>query len=363
MKIASITASIHEFPIYVPLIDDPITTRKLVVCKVAADTGVEGWGITGSFLAPAIVAALETDLRDTVTGMDPRDTEAIHHRVWKKLNGRAFTGVISNALSAFDIACWDIAGKTSGQSIAQMMGGFRDHAPTYVTFGNLHYDRDQLVECASMFARQGVPRLKMEAACSGGWQEDVRRIRAVRDAIGDDVELMIDANYKMTEMEARHLARAVADCNLSWFEEPVLQNDARALADLRRHIDIPLAAGQMEGSRWRFREFMEHQSLDIVQPNVIYCGGFTEARKVGHMAQAYNLPMANGAGWPTLNVHLMAGLMNGTYVELHLGTTHMESLAFVGAPEPEDNKMPVPDKPGIGFEPNWDALKDAKVSG
>ena len=361
MKIESIDASIHAFPIHVPLIDEPIQTRKVVFCRVATDDGTEGWGITGSFLAPAIVAALKTDIRDTVTGMDPRDTEAVHHRVWKRLNPRAFTGVISNALSALDIALWDIQGKATGCSVAKLMGGFSDHAEAYVTFGNLHYDRDQLVECARMFAGQGVTRLKMEAACAAGWHEDVHRIKAVRDAIGEEVELMIDANYKMTPVEARYLGRAVADCHLSWFEEPVLQNDARALADLRHHIDIPLAAGQMEGSRWRFREFLEHQSLDILQPNVLYCGGFTEARKIAHMAQGYNLPIANGAGWPTINLHTMAGLMNGTMVELHLGTTHLEAVAFKNAPTADSNVMKVPDAPGLGFEPDWDALKDTKV--
>lgn len=361
MKIASIEASLHQFPIHVPLIDKPIQNRRMVFCKVATDDGVEGWGITGNFLGASIVTALKGALFDAVKGMDPRDTEAIHHHVWNKLNPRAYTGVISNALSALDIACWDIHGKATGRTVAQLMGGHADYADAYVTFGNLHYDKDQLVECAAMFAKKGIARLKMEAACKGGWQEDARRIRAVRDAIGPDVELMIDANYKMTTLEARHLARAVADCNLSWFEEPLHQNDAVALADLRHHIDMPIAVGQMEGSRWRFREFMMHKSADILQPNCIYCGGFTEQRKIGHMAQAFNLPIANGAGWPTLNVHAMAGLMNGTFVELHLGTTHMEKMAFKDAPMPEGNRLKVPSKPGLGFEPDWDALKDVRV--
>ena len=163
------------------------------------------------------------------------------------------------------------------------------------------------------------------------------------------------------ETDARYLGRAVADCNLSWFEEPLHQNDAVLLADLRHHINMPIAAGQMEGSRWRFRELMMHKSVDIVQPNCIYCGGFTEQRKIGHMAQAFNMPVANGAGWPTLNVHTMAGLMNGTVVELHLGTTHMEKTAFKDAPMPEGNRLKVPTKPGLGFEPDWDALKDVRV--
>jgi len=319
----------------------------------------------------AVVNAVKAGIAEQIVGLDPLAPERLYQKLFALTSSRlaAERGWNRDALirisAAVDLACWDIHGKATGRSVAQLRGGHRDYADAYVTFGNLHYDRDQLVECATMFAKKGVAKLKMEAACSGGWQEDVRRIRAVRDAIGPDVELMIDANYKMTTAEARYLARAVADCNLSWFEEPLLQNDAVALADLRHHITMPIAAGQMEGSRWRFREFMMHRSVDIVQPHCIYCGGFTEQRKVAHMAQAFNLPIANGAGWPTLNVHAMAGLLNGTMVELHLGTTHMEKVAFKDAPEPDlaGNRLKVPDRPGLGFEPDWDALKEVRVEG
>src|SRR3546814_6743292 len=94
------------------------------------------------------------------------------------------------------------------------------------------------------------------------------------------------------------LCRAIEDCNITWFEEPLHQNDARALADLRMHTRIPLAAGQMEGHRWRLRELVDNQAVDILQPNVCFCGGYTEARKAAHLAQAFNLPIANGGGWP-----------------------------------------------------------------
>ena len=164
MKIASIEASLHQFPIHVPLIDEPIQNRRMVFCKVTTDDGIEGWGITGNFLGASIVTALKGVLLDTVKGMDPRDVEAIHHRVWNKLNPRTYTGVISNALSALDIACWDIHGKATGRTVAQLMGGHADYADAYVTFGNLHYDKDQLVECATMFKKKGIAQMKMETA-------------------------------------------------------------------------------------------------------------------------------------------------------------------------------------------------------
>ena len=362
MKIKNIKASIHQFPVTIPLIEKPIENRRFVFCEVETDDGHVGWGLTGHFLPSAVVAALEKDILPVVKDMDPRDTEAVHSAVWWKLNPRTFTGVVSNALSALDIALWDIHGKLAGRTIAQLMGGHRDWAPTYVTFGFPEYDSDQLVECAKKFISEGHTNLKMVVAVDpGGWQEDARRIRKLREAVGDDVELKIDANYMFSPVEARLLCRAVEDCNLTWFEEPLYQNDARALADLRRHTNIPIAAGQMEGHRWRLRELVEHHAVDILQPNCCYCGGYTEARKAAHLAQTYNLPIANGGGWPLFNMHTMAGLMNGWLVEWHLGMVEVGETIFIDPPRPQAGEIAIPDGPGLGLRLNAEALKDTRV--
>ena len=240
---------------------------------------------------------------------------------------------------------------------------FRSWAHTYCTFGFTEYeDREQLVEAAKLQYQNGHRRLKMVVAVhKGGWQEDARRVRAVREAVGPDVELMMDANYKFNPVDARQLCRAIEDCNLTWFEEPVYQNDTRAMADLRQHTRIPIAAGQNEGHRWRLRELVLHQAVDILQPNVCYCGGFTEAQKAGHLAQAFNLPIANGGGWPLHNMHTMAGLMNGWRVEFHLDMQALGELIFINPPRPENNIVKLPTKPGLGLEPNRDVLKDSLV--
>src|SRR3546814_19881705 len=159
---------------------------------------------------------------------------------------------------------------------------------------------------------------------------------------------MIDANYLFNPVEAKYLCRAIEDCNLTWFEEPLQQNDARALADLRRSTRIPLAAGQMEGHRWRLREFVEHQAVDILQPNVTYCGGYTEARKVAPLAQIYNLPIANRGGWPLFNMHLLAGMINGWLVECTLGLVAVGEPGLTLAPNTENGCPPLPTPHGHG---------------
>jgi len=365
MKIKSVKASVHRVPVQAPLTGEIIQRRRVVFCEVETDQGHTGCAITGQFLAFAVATALEKEFFPVVRDMDARDTEAIHEVVGRRLNPRTMTGVVSSALSLLDIALWDIQGKAAGRSVAQLLGGARDHAALYVTFGFPEYDRDQLVEAARGLVAQGFRRLKMVVAVDkGGWREDARRIHAVRQAVGDDVDLMIDANYLFKPVEAQLLCRAVEDAHLTWFEEPLHQNDARALADLRRRTRIPLAAGQMEGHRWRFRDLVAHGALDVLQPNVCYGGGYTEARKVAHLAQSYNLPIANGGGWPRFNMHTMAGLSNGWLVEFHLGMTQTEEYLFRGCPpaDPAENIVRIPAAPGLGFEPNREALQESRIS-
>lgn len=352
----------HQFPIYLPMIDKPVEHRVFTFCRVETDDGYSGCGVTGAYLPWSVVAALRHDIRTTVRDMDPRDTEAIHAKVWWTLNPRSYTGVISNALAALDIALWDIKGKQAGRTVAQLLGGFRDYSEAYITFGYPFFDHDQLVEYAKKFISEGHTRLKMVVACDkGGWREDARRIRTVREAIGDDIDLMIDANYKFTPVEARLLCREIEELNLTWFEEPLHQNDARALADLRRHTSIPIAAGQMEGHRWRMRELVEKEAIDILQPNCCYNGGYTESQKVSHLAQTYNLPIANGGGWPIFNMHTMAGLMNGTWTEFHWGMWQAGKRFFKGSPSPENGRVTIPDRAGLGFEPDDDMLRESLV--
>ena len=365
MKITDIRSSVHEMAVAVPLLEKP-SKRRFIFCAVETDDGNSGYAISGGAHLPhAVTAALRHHFLPLLKGMDPRDTEAIHETVWWRLNQRTLTGVVSTALSLVDVACWDIHGKATGRTIAQLLGGCRDHAPCYITFGFPDYDIDQLVEAARMQVKAGFKRLKMVVAVHPkGWQEDVRRIRAVRDAVGDGIELMCDANYCWQPVEAKMFLRDVEDCNLTWIEEPLYQNDARAMADLRRATRTPIAAGQNEGHRWRLRELIDRKAVDIIQPNVAYCGGYTEARKVAHLAQAFNLPIANGGGWPRLNMHTMAGLMNGWRVEFHLDMMALEDQVWRNAPKPDGKEQIIRlnDAPGLGLTPDLDALKETVVS-
>jgi L-alanine-DL-glutamate epimerase-like enolase superfamily enzyme len=222
MKIKNIRASIHSTAITVPLLEGKVQgygreeQKEFVFCEVETDDGLAGLAITGHFLARSVVTALKLYVLPTVKDMDARDLEAIHQKIWLKLNPRAMTGVISSALSCLDIALWDIQGKAANRSVAGLLGNARTSVPAYVTFGFPQYDREQLAEAAKLQISKGFTALKIVVAVDKkGWREDAVRVRFVRDAVGPDIDLMIDANYLFNPVEAKMLCRAIEDCNIT----------------------------------------------------------------------------------------------------------------------------------------------------
>lgn len=363
MKIKDIRATVHRLPIYLPKIDSPTEYRHHVFCEVETDEGHVGYGMTARFLTPAVAAILTNDLLPAVRDMDPRDLEAVHARVGRVVSERGLmTGANLAAVSCLDLALWDIIGKASGRTVAQLLGGYRDHATVYMTYGFGNYDRDQLADLARGLIAEGHTRLKMLVAVPGlGWREDAARVRYVREAIGQDVELALDANESYAPTEAIKLCQAIEDCDIAWLEDPVYKNDVKDLAHLRRHTKIPLAAGQMEGHSARFRQYLEHDAIDILLPNPMFNGGVTETRKVAYLAQIYNKPLSDAGGATYFSLHHVAAFRNGTHVECHFKSQFMEENLFLGAPKPENGRLKIPDAPGFGLEVNRELLKETRV--
>jgi L-rhamnonate dehydratase len=187
-------------------------------------------------------------------------------------------------------------------------------------------------------------------------------VRAVRDAVGPDVELMIDANYMYSYQDALELCGRIADCNVKWFEEPVLGNDPALLRELKAHTDIPIAAGQNFGHQWAHRDLIVTKAVDICQPNVCHVGGYTEGVRVAALARAFNVQIANGGGWPHYNLHLHAGVSNGWRVEYHWLHAKACETVLAGAPQPVRGWMDVPHAPGLGFDPIEEALQEYRVN-
>lgn len=356
MEITNVRASCHQIPVDVPLIDEPFS-RPYVFVQVDTDEGLSGYGLTGFLYPLATKTFVNREISPIITGENPVETERIWHRMHKQLNPRDQTGPWSTAVSAVDIALWDIKGKYFGEPVWRLLGGAQNPVPSYVTFGLHEYSEQQLVEVAQDFVSQGETRLKMVVGRPEPHiARDTRRVAAVREAVGDDVELMIDANYKYPFNQVLELCNNIEQYDLTWFEEPVYGNDVDLLTDLRNRTRIPIAAGQNEGHRFRHRQLIANGAVDISQPNVCFVGGYTEGQKVAAVAQSYNTLIANGGAYPHHNMHLQAGMSNGWRVEFHYIVWKAGEAIYQDPPGPEGNQVTLTEDPGLGLEPDWDSL-------
>jgi L-rhamnonate dehydratase len=370
MKIANVTATPLNVPLHVTLVGaDRHTSLACVHVEVETDGGLTGHGFTAITEEDVVAQIVNGVAGPAILGDDPMAHEAIWEKLYWKTMPRGQTGYAAHALAAIDLALWDLKGKALGQPVWRLIGGARNRVPVYATFGFGFFDREQLAAAARLWVAQGFTRLKMTVGNEALRRRDARplhhviledaaRVRAVREAIGPDVALFIDANCNLDLYHATRLAELVKPYNLGFFEEPITQNDARQMAQLRRATGMPLACGQNEGLLYRFRDLLLHSSIDYLQPNVAIGGGITQCLKVAGLAAAFNVPIENGGAWPFHNMHLHAGLANGGMVEHHYLAVELCRLLYRGLPEPEAGWLTLPETPGLGFTPDRDAIRE-----
>jgi L-rhamnonate dehydratase len=357
--ITSVKATVHNVPVKVPLLNKTMM-NPIVFIEISTDAGITGYGLTGDLQVTGVREFINQQLAPFLKGKSALDTEARWQEMFLTFNPRYQTGAFSSAVSAVDIALWDIKGKHLNQPVWRLLGGAKKTVPAYITFGLLDFDRDQLVEFARHFLADGQNKFKMVVAIDNGENvaEDAARVAAVREAIGPDHDLMIDGNYLFSMNRALQLAKRVEPYNITWFEEPLYGNDARLLAQLRQRCSVPISAGQNEGSRFRHLELLQHGAIDILQPNVCYVGGYTEGMRVAALAQAYNINIADGGGWPHHNMHLQAAASNGWRVEFHYLMWQTGNILYRNPPQPVKGNVTLTEDPGLGLEPHRDALRE-----
>lgn len=320
-------------------------------CRVSTDEGIFGEGLTGRFLADQVAHLLNGGIAAAAAGMDPLDIEAITVKMAKQFNPRQATGVFVSAMSALDLALWDIRGKALRQPVAKLIGGARDAVPAYATAGMPAFSESELVEACKSALDAGFHGAKILVGTGRSLAEDAQRIRAVRRAIGD-APLMLDANCAFTVAEAKRLATLVADCDIAFFEEPVRGNDIAALAELRRAAPVPLASGQMIQSISWFRDALAAGALDVLQPNAAFCGGISAMLRILALAEAHGVPVTGAGGFEAANLPAMAGHAHGGMLEVH-GAHGALRERFASEPEFSKGLLHVPAAAGLGY-----SLKD-----
>lgn len=329
--------------------------RSGLFVHIKTDAGQEG-------LAPGTPVAreiVERVLKPVLIGQDPLCIEKLWDDMFWRVRGFGRKGVAFCAISAVDIALWDLKAKLFGVPLYRLLGPFTDRVPIYGSGGWTSFSEDELVREQLGYVERGIPRVKMKVAKDFGKSEaeDVRRLAAVRKAVGDDVEIYVDANNGYYAKQAIGMARHLAEYDVKWFEEPVLADDIAGLAAIARTIDIPVATGEHEYTRYGFKELIAQGGADIVQPDVGRVGGITEWMKVAHLAQAFNLPIAPHAV-QLVHLHLACCIPNLRVVE-YLGTSEeTDRMWYTEFPEPRDGYWaPYPDRPGLGLELSPEAVK------
>ena len=262
-------------------------TAGINVVKVDTDEGITGIGLCGGVQgAEEIGTAILNHLKQVVIGQDPFDTERVWDDLWQpKLVGRR--GITTRVISGIDIALWDIKGKVANRPVHKMLGGFTDKVPVYIAGGYYEEGKglEELEAETSQSVSLGARAIKMKIG-GAPINEDVERVRVVRQAAGPDVKVMVDANCAYRYYEAIEIARKIEQFDIYWFEEPVNPDDYEGHKLISQATMIPVATGENEYTRYGFRDLIENRCAAIIQPDALIMGGITEFMKVAALAQA-----------------------------------------------------------------------------
>ena len=335
----------------------PTPGRGQCFVHILTDEGLEGLGVGDGGRAAQVL--INDSLKPILLGADPLYIEKLWDDMFWRLRGVGRKGLAFAAISAVDTALWDLKAKYFNVPLYKLLGAYTDTVPIYGSGGWTHFSVDELVAEQVAYVERGMKSVKMKVGKDFGKseKEDIERLAAVRDAVGADVEILIDANNGYYAKQAIRMARAFEPYRVGWFEEPVLADDIEGLAAIATAIDIPVATGEHEYSKFGFRELIARGGADIVQPDIGRVGGVTEWMKVAHLAQAFNLPVAPHA-FQLIHLHVACATPNLRIVE-YLGVSEeFDKLVYTEFPEPVDGMWsPYPDKPGLGLELNLDVVK------
>jgi len=320
MKITEITVEYYRAPLPAAISNARYTyaTSERCIVKVTTDEGITGVGVgdggTGLAGAPQMIAGTVESLRPVLIGQDALAVERLWQRMWNpKLIGRR--GFTTRVISAVDIAMWDLRAKAFGVPVGILLGACHERIPAYVA-GGYYAPGKGLRELASEMAgyvERGARAVKMKVG-GAALAEDVKRVAAVRAAVGTGTRLLVDANNGYSVYEAVQAARRLEELDVYWLEEPVMPDNYRGLREVGRATSIPMASGENEYTRYGFRDLLEHGQPGILNPDVQFVGGVTEFMKIAALAQAHDIPVAPH-GYHDLHVQLATAIPNGLLVE------------------------------------------------
>jgi len=348
-----------------------VTTFDAAIVRVETQSGIVGWGEGKNAAGSAgtyggLVHLINSEVGPAVIGQDARDISVIWEMLYNGVRHRkaaesgqsmpqlARRGLTIAAISAVDIALWDILGKSLGQPVWRLLGGRKaERMPAYASGG---WARVETIgeQLRSYVDAGGFKAVKMRVGSMDDTpQASAARVKAARAALGDDISIMVDAHGTYSVADAKRFAYLVRDCDLAWFEEPVIADDKQGMAEVRAACAIPIAAGESEATRFDFRDLALLRAADVFQPDLGFCGGISEAMKIGALASAFNIRLSPHlwAGAPSFyaGLHVSAASPASFVLEYSLGANPMLHDLVHEKLDVRDGAIAIPDRPGLGI--------------
>ena len=390
MTITDVTAIALSYPLAQPMADaiHYIPSRLVLLVQVHTDEGITGLGEAAAYsAAPSVLAAVvQEELRPILVGEDPFRVERLWQTMYARTHQHGRRGAVLMAMSGVDIALWDIIGQVTRTPLYRLLGAYRDEVRAYASGGFYAEGKGpaELAREMAGYAAAGFTHVKMKvgrnpeamlnplpdmpepgfAAC--GLEEDIRRVHAVREAIGPDVRLMIDANNAWTPSTALTVMRELERDNIYWLEEPVNTDDVVGSALVAHNLAVPVAGYETEVGVYGFRDLIAAGAVDIVQPDVIWSGGITECRRIAALATAYRLPciphVFSSAVSLVANLHFIASLPNGVLLEFDRNPNPLRTELFEEPIEIDKRgHVALPQRPGLGVTLNMRTVEKYRV--
>lgn len=335
-----------------------IRSVACVLVSIHNEAGLVGEGYCFALNAVRIRAFDEIikSFAPLVEGRDADYIEGIWENIYQSLNAMGQKGMTIGALAAVDTALWDLHGKTLNKPLHRIFGACRDRIKTYASGGLwLSQSIDELCAEAQHFVDQGFKSMKVRVG-KATWQEDIQRVKALRETLGDEIELLADANQSLDSKQAIRLGRELAAYRIDWFEEPVSAQNLTAHAEIRQKLDINIASGETEYTRYGMKAMLDARACDILMPDLQRIGGISEMKKVTALCASYNVPISTHI-FTEYSLCIAGATSNCLSVE------HMPwfELLFNERMEMTEGDLLIPERAGTGFTFNQNAIARFKI--